>query len=339
MRSRMTRHSPARSVSVMESSEDTAEPCLDATTLRASAISYSSMTPSPFRSIIIDSTSRPSASSSSVTSPSPSASNASSEICPSSDTSLSTAPTTMPDMAKKSIPTWKKNVWRNSNVSSSSSPSSRNRSDICSTIDPSGPPTTMVDRNRPIKPRPPTSASMESMTGLICLGVLWIIFSTDSSHATSRATIQVIASTLHSSANSSSSKSECTEVDFVLASVRASIASAFAMLPSRLDVDEAAETAELASVGRASNSDSDSRTGRALRSVPACPLLLAAAASRLRNWAVESFEDRGKLVTVGGGESHAGRPELTKATAGCSRDADESRAMQPAAICILRLIS
>ena len=156
----------------------------------------------------------------------------------------------------------------------------------------------------------------------------------DSSHATSRATMQLIASMLHSSAYSSSSNSECTGADFV--APKTSIASAFAILPRRLEVDEAAE---LTSVGRVSNSDSDSRTGRALRSVLARPLLLAVP-SCLRNWAVASFEDRGELLTVVG-ESHAGMPlpEVTKATAVCRREADEKRAMQPAATCVLRLIS
>mmetsp|Transcript_17740 Transcript_17740/g.42742 ORF Transcript_17740/g.42742 Transcript_17740/m.42742 type:complete len:342 (+) Transcript_17740:1130-2155(+) len=241
IRARMTSCSPARSVFDMEySSQIFCRKLLsDADARNASIFSSSVITPSPSASTIMDFTWRASASSSSVTSPSPSASSASSEISLSFCTSSNTAPTTTPAIAKKSIPTSKKNVCKNSKVSNSNSSSPRNSSDRPPTIWPRGPPVTMVWRKRPMKPSPPTSASIESMTGMIGLGVLCRMFSIASSHATSSATMLVMASMLHSvgMCRSDDSVSPPSFEDSTTAASAAPVTAAVASARRNADVD------------------------------------------------------------------------------------------------------
>ena len=63
---------------------------------------------------------------------------------------------------KNEMPTSKKKVCRNLNVSMSSSSFPRNSFETLLPSFPSGPPVMMVERKRPMEPRPPTLASIES---------------------------------------------------------------------------------------------------------------------------------------------------------------------------------
>mmetsp|Transcript_31325 Transcript_31325/g.64097 ORF Transcript_31325/g.64097 Transcript_31325/m.64097 type:complete len:215 (+) Transcript_31325:1376-2020(+) len=191
-RSRTTRASAPRSLSPMRISSNTV---LRLELRKAESISSSSITPLPSWSTTMHWTLRASAISSNDTSPSPSVSNASSDISLNFLIRYSTADTVTPQTRKKPMPTSKNAVCKNSNVSRSMSSSPRNRSDRSPTTPPSAPPVTKVERNRPMKPKPPISPSMESTTDINAEGNVSRTVLTDSSHATRSETMDSMTPT------------------------------------------------------------------------------------------------------------------------------------------------
>mmetsp|Transcript_16237 Transcript_16237/g.25564 ORF Transcript_16237/g.25564 Transcript_16237/m.25564 type:complete len:214 (+) Transcript_16237:121-762(+) len=162
--------------------------------------SSSSKHPLPSASTTTRLTSRASASSSRETSPSPSVSSTSSDTSEIFWISLRMAPTTTPQTTKKPIPTWKKALCSNSNVSSSISPSPRYFSLASSIKWPKGLPcVTNRDKNRPMNPSAPISAAIFSTTDLRALGSLCSRNSNDSSQASSNPTTDSIATALQNS--------------------------------------------------------------------------------------------------------------------------------------------